>query len=177
MILIQLTGLSGAGKTTIAGFIENTLQQNGFNVSIIDGDIFRKKFCTDLGFSETDRFENLNRIIAFAKNNSANHDFIILSIINPFESVRKKIKTEFQNCMTIWVNCTLETLKKRDTKGFYQRAFLPPNDPNYLKNFTGISQKYELPLQYDLAINTDELSISETQHLISQYFSKPYQKL
>src|SRR5215470_16837477 len=154
MLLIQLTGLSGSGKTTIANGVKKLLTQKNYRVEVIDGDIYRKVLCPDLGFSKEDRNENIRRL-GFVANVLANHGVIaIMAAINPYEDVRKELRQYGQHVKTIWINCDIETLIKRDTKQLYRKAMLPDDDPGKVRNLTGINDPYEPPQNPDLIVNT-----------------------
>ncbi|HEY0678701.1 MAG TPA: adenylyl-sulfate kinase [Chitinophagaceae bacterium] len=155
MLLIQLTGLSGSGKSTIAAAVKELLRQHNFPVEIIDGDIYRKKLCPDLGFSKEDRHENIRRL-GFVGNLLASNKIItILAAINPYENIRKELKGYGAHVKTVWINCDLETLLKRDTKQLYKKAMLPDSHPEKISNLTGVNDPYEIPENPDLVINSD----------------------
>lgn len=154
MLLIQLTGLSGSGKTTIANGVKKLLEKKKYRVEIIDGDIYRKKLCPDLGFSKEDRNENIRRL-GFVANLLATNDVItILAVINPYEESRRQLKEYGAHVNTVWINCPIETLIERDTKQLYKKAMLPDDHPEKIKNLTGINDPYEIPEKADLVINT-----------------------
>jgi|10_taG_2_1085330.scaffolds.fasta_scaffold08089_5 adenylylsulfate kinase len=157
-LFIQMTGLSGAGKTTIAKEVGERLKRRGLQVEIIDGDEYRKNLCSDLGFSRKDREENIKRLSFVGKVLTRNNVIGIMSAINPYNSTREYIKKDNKNSGLVYVKCDLEEVIRRDTKGLYKRAFLPDNDPDHIPNFTGISDVFEHPVQYDLHINTEKLT-------------------
>jgi len=153
MLIIQLTGLSGSGKTTLSRCVKQLLEQQDLKVEIIDGDEYRKTLCKDLGFSKADRCENIRRLGRVANDFTAMRDVIIIAAINPYEETRNEMKQRY-GMKTIWINCPVDELIKRDTKGFYKRALLPEQHPDKVHNFTGISDHYDLPVDYDLVVNT-----------------------
>lgn len=153
MLIIQLTGLSGAGKTTISNYVKNKLGEQGLKVEIIDGDTYRKTLCADLGFSHEDRCENIRRLAKAALSFSDSRDLAIIAAINPFEEIREELKTSY-GVKTVWINCKVDVLIERDTKGLYKRALLPENHPDKLHNLTGINDNYDQPQKCDLIINT-----------------------
>jgi adenylylsulfate kinase len=161
MLIIQLTGLSGAGKTTISNYVKNKLGEQGLKVEIIDGDTYRKTLCADLGFSREDRCENIRRLAKAALSFSDTCDAAIIAAINPFEEIREELKTS-HGIKTVWINCNVDVLIERDTKGLYRRALLPENHPDKLHNLTGINDSYDKPLQCDLIINTHAESIESS---------------
>jgi adenylylsulfate kinase len=107
MLLLQMTGLSGAGKSTIAQGAQRLLEARGLKVEIIDGDEYRKVICKDLGFSEEDRKENIRRL-SFIGNVLARNDVIaIIAAINPYEEIRKEVERSSKHVRTIWIHCAL----------------------------------------------------------------------
>ena len=158
MPFIQLTGLSGAGKSTLSQAVAALLEQDGYSVEIIDGDIYRKTLCRDLGFSHQDRMENIRRLGAVADSFSKQGKIAILSAINPFEQVRQELEASY-DATTVWIHCDLPTLANRDTKGLYARAALPDDHPEKIFNLTGVNDVYETPSRPALVIDTAALSI------------------
>lgn len=168
MLLIQLTGLSGAGKTTLANYAKIILERQGFNVEVIDGDIYRENICKDLGFSKEDRIENIRRLGFIGLTLARNNVITILAAINPFEEIRQELKNKADFVRTVWINCGLKALTERDTKGLYKRAFLPENDPNKLNNLTGVNDPYEVP-QADLIVKTDEEDETDSANKLVEF--------
>ncbi|MCW3090476.1 MAG: adenylylsulfate kinase ApsK [Ferruginibacter sp.] len=154
MLFIQLTGLSGVGKTTLAYLAKNKLMERGYQVEVIDGDEYRKLLCTDLTFSKKDRIENIRRLGIVSHLLSRNNIISILAAINPYECMRQELINYGKNVKTVWLNCDLEILIERDVKGLYKRAMLPDYDPQKVYNFTGITDPYECPVNADLSIDT-----------------------
>jgi adenylyl-sulfate kinase len=152
-MIIQLTGLSGAGKTTIAALVRPLLERHGLQVTIIDGDEYRKTLCRDLGFSKEDRQENIRRLGKLAYSFSQQQHVAIIAAINPYESIRQELKEKYGS-LTVWVNCDIDELVRRDTKGLYKRSLLPDDDPAKIFNLTGINDTYEPPGTADLIIDT-----------------------
>lgn len=162
-MIIQLTGLSGSGKTTIATLTKAQLSILGIKTEIVDGDTYRKTLCKDLGFSEADRKENIRRLGNVAHNFAEHGCVSIISAISPFEVTRQELSEKY-NAKTVWINCPLNILIKRDTKGLYHKALLPPGTPGRIDNFTGVTQVYESPQAPDLILFTDQ----EPQELSAQ---------
>ncbi len=162
MILVQLTGLSGAGKTTLSYNVGNELQKQGFKIEIIDGDEYRRTLCRDLGFSKEDRCENIRRL-GFVGSVLAKHEIIVLlSAINPYEESRRELKEKGDFVKIVWIDCDLETLRRRDTKGLYERAFLPADHPAKLDNLSGVGDPFEIPQNADLIVRTNTETIAES---------------
>ena len=154
MLFIQLTGLSGSGKSTIAKGVKELLKSNDMHVEVIDGDIYRQKLCPDLGFSKEDRHENIRRL-GFVSNKFAVNGIVsILAAINPYEEIRKELSMYGPHVKTVWINCDLDILIQRDTKQLYKKAMLPDDHPDKVKNLTGVNDPYESPENADLIINT-----------------------
>ncbi len=167
--MVQLTGLSGSGKTTVANLVKEKLAAQNIQIEVIDGDEYRKTLCKGLGFSYEDRVENLHRL-GFVGKLLLKHDVIsIISAINPFENVRKELSDYSSKVKTVWVNCDLEILKKRDPKGLYQRALLPDGNPDKVYQFTGISDLYEIPKNPDLVIYTDKETPQESAEKLVEF--------
>lgn len=151
-MVIQFTGLSGAGKTTLAALVKKELLNIGFSVLVIDGDEIRKGLSKDLGFTKADRLSNIKRMAEFAKQHKE-VDLIIISAINPFNESRDYLKGSL-NAKLVWIDCEISELKTRDTKGLYYKALLPNNHPEKIFNLTGINATFEIPELAECYINT-----------------------
>ena len=162
-MFIQMTGLSGAGKTTIARSVAQRLLKKGYKVEIIDGDEYREGLCRDLGFSKEDRNTNIRRLGFVGKVLSRNNVITIMSAINPYESIREELN---KNCgaKTVFVNCTLDKCIERDVKGLYAKAL-----SGEIANFTGVSDPYEAPLTPDLTLKTDSASVETSVDELERY--------
>ncbi|WP_281232238.1 adenylyl-sulfate kinase [Flavobacterium gelatinilyticum] len=159
MILIQFTGLSGAGKTTLAEQVRHLLVQNNYAAEIVDGDVYRKTICKDLGFSKEDRCENVRRLFDVGRNLIEEKKIVLMSVINPYENLRNELRN-FEFVRTVFLDCSIENLIERDPKGLYKKALLPDHDENKIKNFTGISDVFEVPKKADLILKTDAETVS-----------------
>ena len=138
-MVIQLCGLSGSGKTTISNRTYEVLKTLGLGVEILDGDEYRKNLCSDLGFSKEDRNTNIRRL-AFVASKLSKHNIIaIICAINPYEEIRQEICDKYGNVKTVFIDCGLDTLIKRDTKGLYKKAMLPNSHPEKIYNLTGVN--------------------------------------
>lgn len=168
MLIIQLTGLSGAGKTTISSYVKEKLAERSIKVEIVDGDVYRKTLCADLGFSRQDRCENIRRLAKAALAFGDTCDTAIIAAINPFEEVRKELRENY-SIKTVWINCAVDILIERDTKGLYKRALLPEDHPNKLHNLTGINDSYDKPLHWDLMINTGRETIEASANVLCKF--------
>lgn len=173
-MIIQFCGLSGSGKTTLARLTEGILKKQGLKLEIIDGDEYRKTLCNGLGFSKEDRIENIKRM-AFVAAQLSKHGIIsIISAINPYEEIRQEIVAKYTNVKTIHIDCSVETLTARDTKGLYRKAFLPDKHPEKITNLTGINDTFEPPSHPDLYINTDKHSINDCVNEIVSFIQKNF---
>ena len=161
-LFIQMTGLSGAGKTTTARLVQQRLTKRGYQIEVLDGDEYRSSLCSDLGFSKEDRNENIRRLSFVAKVLARNNVISIISAINPYEEVRKEIKENHGDVKCVYIKCDLDELKTRDTKGLYRKAMLPEGHPERIENFTGISDPFEEPDNPDLVIHTDTEDIEDS---------------
>ncbi|MGC4103194.1 MAG: adenylyl-sulfate kinase [Ferruginibacter sp.] len=175
-MIIQFCGLSGAGKSTLAREAEKQLQQLGIEVEIIDGDEYRATLCKGLGFSRQDRFENMRRM-AFVAHQLSKHNIVaIICAINPYDEIRSEISTTYPGVVTMHIDCSVEVLKSRDTKGLYQKAFLPAGHPQKLHNLTGINDTFDTPSQPDLYINTDADTIINCSGKIVEFVQETLAK-
>ena len=144
-LFIQMTGLSGSGKTTLANKTAEKLKKDGYKVEIIDGDEYRLGLCSDLGFTREDRNTNIRRLGFVGRVLARNGVIAIMSAINPYEEIRNEIEGEL-----VFVNCKIETAIDRDVKGLYAKAL-----SGEIKNFTGISDPFEIPQKPATTITTD----------------------
>jgi len=161
-MIVQFCGLSGVGKTTLAIRVKKKLIHYGARVEIIDGDEYRKTLCNDLGFSKEDRLENIRRL-GFVASKLSSHGIIsVISAINPYQEARDELKRLYNNVKTIYLDCPVNILKQRDTKGLYKRAELPAEHVEKVSNLTGINDQFDIPNNPDLYINTALKSIEES---------------
>ncbi len=169
MIVIQMTGMSGAGKSSIAEATRNKLVQEGYSVEILDGDEYRLNLCSDLGFSKEDRNENIKRLGFVAKILARNGTIAIIAAINPYEELRKGITASWHNVKTVYIKCPIPVLKDRDTKRLYYRASLPKGHPDKVNNLTGISDPFENPNEVGLVLNTDIETVEESANRLEKF--------
>jgi adenylylsulfate kinase len=161
-MILLFCGLSGAGKTTLAERVKNKLIEDEILVEIIDADQYRQKLFKDLSFSKEDRFENIRRLGFIANKFSAHNIITIVSAINPYDSIRKELVNNYKNVKIIHIDCEVDILIKRDTKGLYKKALLPDGHPDRILNLTGVNDPFEVPTSPDLYINTHELNVRES---------------
>jgi len=153
--LIWFTGLPCSGKTTIAKEAKAKFESAGYTVEHLDGDVVRKSLSADLGFSEKDRETNLKRVAAVAEK-LVNHGVIVLAtFVSPSAKVRNEIKQMFGNkYKEIFVNCPVEECERRDVKGMWAKA-----RSGDIKEFTGVSAPYDIPISPDIIVNTETESV------------------
>jgi adenylyl-sulfate kinase len=153
-ITIFFTGLSGSGKSTIAKQLQSTLlDSTRRNVTLLDGDVIRKTLCSGLGFSKEDRLMNLRRISFVSKEICKNEGIVICAPIAPYDEIRKEIRANIEKnsiFILVYVNTSLEECEKRDRKGLYAKA-----RNGEIKEFTGISDPYEIPKDAEIELNTE----------------------
>ncbi|PMJ89289.1 adenylyl-sulfate kinase [Vibrio sp. 10N.261.55.A7] len=156
--VLWFTGLSGAGKSTVAGALENKLAELGYHTYLLDGDNVRHGLCSDLGFSEQDRRENIRRIGELSKL-MADAGLIVLSaFISPHRSERQLVREMLPDgeFLEVFVNAPLDVCEQRDPKGLYKRA-----RAGEIANFTGIDSAYEAPINPEIDLLTGQFSIDE----------------
>ncbi len=146
---LWFTGLSGAGKTTLARGVEAVLRERGLKVEVLDGDIVRQNLSKGLGFSKEDRDTNIKRIGFVCKLLTRNGVAAIGAAISPYQEVRDFIRQDIGPFVEVYVKCPLEVLIARDVKGLYEKAL-----DGEIKNFTGISDPYEEPLSPEVTVDT-----------------------
>lgn len=156
---IWLTGLSGSGKSTIAVELEKKLWDLGVHAFILDGDNVRHGLNKDLGFSPSDRTENIRRIGEVAKLFTEAGMVAITAFISPYRSDRDQVRAIMQpgDFMEVYVSCPLEVCEQRDPKGLYKKA-----RAGQIPEFTGISAPYEPPLEPELVLESDQRTVDES---------------
>jgi len=153
--VIWMTGLSGAGKTTLARHIELELSKLGFLTQVLDGDNIRTGINNNLGFSEEDRYDNIRRISEVSKLLMQSGIICINSFISPTNEIREMAKNIIgkENFIEVFVDAPLDVCEQRDVKGLYERA-----RKGEIKNFTGIDAPFDKPEDADIVLPTDKLS-------------------
>ena len=168
---IWFTGLSGSGKSTIAYTLEHALVQRGHLAYVLDGDNIRHGLNKNLGFSAADREENIRRIGEVSKLFADCGVLAMTSLISPYRKDRDAVRALHVEgklpFLEIHVNTPIETCEQRDPKGLYKKA-----RAGQLKNFTGIDDPYEAPLQPELTLDATTTSPQEATILILQYLEK-----
>ena len=160
-LTIWFTGLSGAGKSTVANLLVDRLRGMGRRVELLDGDEVRKNLSSGLGFSKEDRDANIRRIAYVAKLLSRNGVIAITAAISPYREIRDEARREIGNFVEVFVDCPLEICEERDVKGLYARA-----RAGEIQQFTGISDPYEPPRSPEVTLHTDKESPEESVNQI-----------
>lgn len=154
---LWLTGLSGAGKSTISRILASELRQQGIMVEELDGDEVRENISKGLGFSKEDRDTNIKRIGYVAKLLARNQVAVITAAISPYREVRDSIRADNQNFVEVFVKAPLDTCIQRDVKGLYKKALA-----GEIKQFTGVSDPYEEPINPEIIVETHLESPSQS---------------
>ena len=167
-IALWFTGLSGSGKSTLANALHKKLFDRGIYSIVLDGDNTRLGINKDLGFSNSDRVENIRRVAEITKIFVETGHVVITAFISPFKenrSTAKKIISD-KDFLEVFIDSSLKICEERDVKGLYKRARL-----GEIKDFTGISSPYEAPENPDVYINTNKYSINECETLLFEEIS------
>jgi len=156
--IVWLTGLSGAGKTTVSIALESVLFEQKALVTILDGDVVRRGLNQDLGFSAEDRKENIRRIGEVAQLLAQQAFVVIVAFISPFREDRDWVRQSMDDgrFIEVFVDCPLAVCEERDTKGLYKKA-----RKGEISDFTGISSPYEPPTSPEIHIKTSEHSVED----------------
>ncbi|MEO8427234.1 MAG: adenylyl-sulfate kinase [Verrucomicrobiota bacterium] len=164
--VVWLTGLSGAGKTSIATELERELFNMGKHAYVLDGDNLRHGLCSDLGFSPQDRKENIRRVGEVAKLFADAGIICITAFISPYRSDRQLVREMVKagQFIEVYANAPIEVCEERDPKGLYAKA-----RANKIKEFTGVSAPYEIPLKPEIELPTAKLTVAESVARIVEY--------
>ncbi|RDI94466.1 adenylyl-sulfate kinase [Meiothermus sp. QL-1] len=150
-LVVWFTGLSGAGKTTLAQALHKRLEAAGYPTELLDGDEVREHLSKGLGFSREDRDTNIRRI-GYVANLLAKHGVVVLvSAISPYRATREEVLAQAPRKLEVFVDAPLEVVARRDVKGLYARALR-----GEIPQFTGVNDPYEPPLHPDLHLRTDQ---------------------
>ena len=165
-LVVWFTGLSGAGKSTLAHAVEKELYRRGCSTFVFDGDNVRHGLCSDLGFTEQDRAENIRRVGEMAKLFVEAGVIALTAFISPYQADRDRVRQLMPDgdFIEIYCNCSLEECERRDVKGLYKKA-----RQGEIPNFTGISAPYEAPQHPELEVNTGSRSLTECVNQVINY--------
>jgi adenylylsulfate kinase len=156
-VTLWFTGLSGAGKTTLARLVETELRNRGHKVEVLDGDVVRTNLSKGLGFSKEDRDTNIRRIGFVCNLLTRNEVIAIAAAISPYREVRDEVRRDIGAFVEVFVQCPINVLAERDVKGLYKKALA-----GEIKNFTGIDDPYEAPLAPEITVDTDKETPDES---------------
>ena len=163
-VTVWFTGLSGAGKTTISKAFAEKLRSQGCKLEILDGDVVRENLTKGLGFTKADRDENIRRIGFVSHLLTRNGVIVLVSVISPYREIREEVKQKIGDFVEVYVNAPLAVCEERDVKGLYKRA-----RAGEIKNFTGIDDPYEPPLNPIVECRTD---LEELEESVAKVFNK-----
>jgi len=167
--IVWFTGLSAAGKSTLAHALEDKLHKRSIHTFVLDGDNIRQGLCKDLGFSDADREENIRRIGEVSKLLLDAGVFVMTAFISPFKKDRKIARdlVTHGDFIEIYCKASLETCEKRDPKGLYKKA-----RAGEIPEFTGISSPYEEPESPELVIETDKKDVEQCVAQVINYLEE-----
>jgi len=158
--VVWLTGLPSSGKTTIARVLERELRSRGLKVELLDGDEVRRWLSPEAGFSRKDRERHLRRVAYVSKLLARNGVAVIASFVSPYRSVRDEarrlVEDEGLKFVEVYVKCPVEVCVQRDVKGLYKKAL-----SGEIKDMTGIQDPYEEPLNPEVVVETDRMTVEE----------------
>ncbi len=154
-IVVWLTGLSGAGKSSIASAAAESLAQLGVRTEVLDGDLLRQSLSKDLGFSKADRDEHVARVGFVATVLSRFGAVVFVALVSPYEEARNTLRRRIPSFIEVYVNAPLQICEQRDVKGLYRRA-----RSGEVAAFTGVSDPYEPPTSPDVECRTGEESLT-----------------
>lgn len=167
---VWLTGLSGAGKSTIAAELARQLRERELGVEVLDGDVVRTHLSKGLGFSKEDRDTNIRRIAFVAQLLTRHGVAVITAAISPYRAVRDEARDMVGNFVEVYVKCPLDELVRRDVKGLYAKALR-----GEIGNFTGVSDPYEEPLHPEVVVETDHESVATSvERILAAVEAKGY---
>ena len=164
---IWFTGLSGAGKSTIAGLLERELRARGRLVEVLDGDVVRTHLSKGLGFSRADRDTNILRIGWVCEVLSRNGVIAIAAAISPYRDTRDQVRARIGRFVEVFVDCPLDACIERDVKGLYKKALA-----GEIKEFTGVSDPYEPPLRPEVTVHTEQETPAESAARVIAYLEQ-----
>ena len=157
-LTLWFTGLSGAGKSTVAEIVERELRERGHRVEVLDGDVVRQNLSKGLGFSKEDRDTNIRRIAFVADLLSRNGVGVITAAISPYAEIRDEAHELMgDRFLEVYVKASVEACAERDVKGLYEKAF-----KGEIKEFTGVSDPYEPPESPALVVDTESETPEES---------------
>jgi len=165
---LWFTGLSGAGKTTISHIVAEELTSRGSKLEILDGDVVRENLSKGLGFSKEDRDTNIRRIAFVADLLSRNGVPVITAAISPYREIRDEAREMMgDRFIEVYIEASVDACAERDVKGLYKKAFA-----GEIKEFTGVSDPYEEPLNAEITLKTEEEEPEESAARLIAYLEE-----
>jgi adenylylsulfate kinase len=159
--VLWLTGLSGAGKSTVAAKLGPALAERGHRVELLDGDEVRTNLCQGLGFSRADRDTNIARI-GYVAGKLAKHGVAVLvAAISPYQQARDRVRASVDSFVEVYVAAPVATCAERDPKGLYAKALA-----GQIKHFTGVSDPYEPPANPEIVLHTEAQTVDDSVHQV-----------
>ena len=161
---LWFTGLSGAGKTTLAKKVQRVMLSRGMNTELLDGDVVRTNLSKGLGFSKEDRDTNIRRIGFVASLLARNNTVCLAAAISPYQAIRDEVRALHKHFVEVYTYASIEELTNRDVKGLYKKALA-----GEIKGFTGVDDPYEAPKNPEVSIDTERESVDESADKIVRY--------
>jgi adenylylsulfate kinase len=169
-VVIWLTGLSGSGKTTTGRILVDEFIRRNIRAELLDGDELRQTISSELGFSKEDRETHAKRVAYLSNLLSRNGVVSVVALISPYRTFRKYARELVGDFVEVWVQCSIDTCRRRDPKGLYKRA-----EQGKVNNMTGLQAPYEPPLNPEVIIDTESMSPQQcTSAIISFLRSHKY---
>jgi len=159
--VLWFTGLPCSGKTTVADVVADKLKKMNYKVERLDGDIVRQGLTRDLGFSKEDRDKNIERVTFVTKLLSRNGVATLVSFVSPYREKRQHVREETTNFIEVFAKCPVEVCQERDVKGMYAKALR-----GEIKDFTGVDDPYEDPVNPEIVIETDKETVEESANKV-----------
>jgi len=166
-LVVWITGLPCSGKTTISKEIAKYLEKKGKKVQLLDGDVLRSTINSDLGFSKKDRNENIKRVVYIARMLSGHKINVVVAFVSPYQEMRENARKICPNFIEVYLKCSLEKCKNRDVKGMYKKAL-----KGEIKDFTGVQDRYEIPNNPEIILNTDKNTLKESLSQFTNYLER-----
>jgi adenylylsulfate kinase len=164
---VWLTGLPGAGKSTISSLLTSRLADRGVAVARLDGDEVRREALYNLGFSRSDRDTNI-RVIGFVAATLNRHGVpAVVSVISPYRETRAEVRKKIDRFIEVYVRCPVEVCIQRDPKGLYKKALA-----GEISGMTGLDDPYEEPEEPEIVVSTDKYSAEECADQILAYLEQ-----
>jgi adenylylsulfate kinase len=160
-LVLWLTGLSGAGKSTVAAKLGPALAERGHRVELLDGDEVRTNLCQGLGFSRADRDTNIARIGYVAAKLAKHGVAVLVAAISPYREARDRVRAATDTFVEVHVAAPVSTCAERDPKGLYAKALA-----GEITHFTGVSDPYEPPLDPEIVLHTESESVDHSVHQV-----------